>query len=61
MERFHIQDIETGLYFLNGRFDAEEPEWFGESEALAIMRGPLARRHPNGLALRSATFSDLEG
>ena len=51
---YYVQDVETGLYFYNGKFESEEPQLFGSPERpLLIMRGKIGQNHPHPLRLCS--------
>jgi hypothetical protein len=54
--RYCIQQVDTGLYYLDGAFH-EEPEWFSHAEAAHILRtSPLAKRDPSAWAIKGYEF-----
>lgn len=53
MIRYCIEDLETGLYYLNGQWE-EEPEWFEAAEVYPLVR---SLNHPNPTAVRREEFS----
>lgn len=62
MNLYCIENLERGLYFLDGEW-CEEPEWFEQHEALDIVRGhPLIAATPSPVAVRRQHFGpeDME-
>jgi len=57
MRLYCIEQLDTGLYYLNGEW-CEEPEWFSANEVYPLFRSLC---DPSPLAVRHEEFDDSEG
>ena len=57
MRLYCIEQLDTGLYYLNGEW-CEEPEWFSANEVYPLFRSLC---DPSPLAVRHEEFDDSDG